>query len=149
MTTNDDEGPESLRLAVLVPELLVTDLGESLAFWRDALGFGVLYERPDEGFVYLEREGVQVMLEELGQDSWETGPMERPFGRGINLQIACTSIRPLVDGLDDMGWPLFRRPEERWYRADDILLGVLQFLVQDPDGYLLRFQEDLGTRPVD
>ena len=38
--------------------------------------------------------------------------------------------------------------EENWYRKDDILLGCKEFLVQDPDGYLLRISEDLGQRPA-
>ncbi len=38
--------------------------------------------------------------------------------------------------------------EEKWYRRDETLLSNRQFVVQDPDGYLLRFFEDLGTRPA-
>jgi hypothetical protein len=34
--------------------------------------------------------------------------------------------------------------EDAWYRANDRYLGNRQFLVQDPDGYLRRFFEDLG-----
>ena len=34
--------------------------------------------------------------------------------------------------------------EENWYRQDNKLLGNKEFLVQDPDGYLLRFSKDLG-----
>ena len=37
--------------------------------------------------------------------------------------------------------------EERWYRAGDRDIGVRQFVVADPDGYLLRFSEPLGSRP--
>ena len=124
-----------------MPELNVTDLGESLAFWRDILDFEVVYERPEDGFVYLKREDVHVMLEELSPESWETGPLERPFGRGLNLEIACSSLRPLLGNLAEIGWPLFREPAERWYRVNDQEVGVRQFLVQDPDGYLLRFQQ--------
>jgi hypothetical protein len=29
---------------------------------------------------------------------------------------------------------------------DDVYVGQKQFLVQDPDGYLLRFGQELGTR---
>lgn len=36
--------------------------------------------------------------------------------------------------------------EENWYRQDNRLLGNKEFLIQDPDGYLLRFSEDLGER---
>lgn len=33
-------------------------------------------------------------------------------------------------------------------RSDDVEIGVRQFLVQDPDGYLLRFSEWIGDRPL-
>ena len=35
-----------------------------------------------------------------------------------------------------------------WYRRGEIELGDWQFAVQDPDGYLLRFLQSLGSRPV-
>ncbi|CAB3629036.1 hypothetical protein LMG26840_00581 [Achromobacter dolens] len=35
-----------------------------------------------------------------------------------------------------------------WYRSDAIEVGVRQFLVQDPDGYLLRFSAWVGDRPA-
>ena len=40
-------------------------------------------------------------------------------------------------------------PETKWYRTGDVESGVAQFLVTDPDGYLLRFQSSLGKRPID
>lgn len=50
--------------------------------------------------------------------------------------------------IESAGWPIFVEPEEKWYRAGDIEIGVRQFLVQDPDGYLLRLQQEIGERPV-
>lgn len=38
--------------------------------------------------------------------------------------------------------------EERWYRVNEQETGNRQFVVADPDGYLLRFFEDLGLRPL-
>lgn len=40
-----------------------------------------------------------------------------------------------------------RHREERWYERDADAIGVRQFAVQDPDGYLLRFSQTLGVRP--
>ena len=48
----------------LVPELLVTNLDSSLAFWVSHLGFKVAYQRPEDGFAYLDLNGAQVMLEQ-------------------------------------------------------------------------------------
>jgi catechol 2,3-dioxygenase-like lactoylglutathione lyase family enzyme len=134
--------------AGLVPELNVTDIAVSLRFWRDLLGFTVLYDRPEQGFAYLAREGAEVMLERLDETSWHVGEMARPFGRGINLQIGVSAIQPMLDALAAADWPLYLPPRERWYRAGDQETGQRQFLVQDPDGYLLRFAESLGQRPV-
>ena len=132
----------------LVPELLVRDVQASLRFWRDIVGFRVLYERPREGFAYVRRERAEVMLETLGTDSWRVGAMDPPFGRGINLQIETSSLTPLLEALARANWPLLRQVEERWYRTGTMEAGQRQFLVQDPDGYLLRFTESLALRPM-
>lgn len=47
----------------LVPELMVTNLESRLAFWVFCLGFKVAYQRPEDGFAYLNLNGAQVMLE--------------------------------------------------------------------------------------
>ncbi len=132
----------------LVPELLVSDITASLAFWRNLLGFRVLYDRPEQGFAYLERERAEVMLEQFGESAWTVGAMERPLGRGINLQIETASLTPLLEALAKAQWPLYRSPEERWYRVGGSAAGQRQFLVQDPDGYLLRFAQSMPARPV-
>lgn len=46
------------------------------------------------------------------------------------------------------GAHLFLEPETTWYRIDDEEAGVRQFLVQDPDGYLVRFPSSIGRRPA-
>ncbi len=146
MTTSTSV-PEDFRWAGLVPELLVGDLQESLRFWRDLCGFAVAFERLGQGFAYLDRDGAQVMLEEHGRGrNWVTGPLERPLGRGINFQIGVQSIQPILAALAHAGWPLFMAAEQKWYRTGPFETGVYQFLVQDPDGYLIRFSASLGRR---
>jgi hypothetical protein len=46
------------------------------------------------------------------------------------------------------GVAVFLEPETAWYRIDDEEAGVRQFLVQDPDGYLVRFPSSIGRRPA-
>lgn len=141
-----DFNPRTHDWKPLVPELLVSDLEASLRFWRDLLGFRVLFARSEERFAYLERDGAEVMLEQVGNRSWLVGTMESPFGRGINFQIETHDCTPLLDALKSAKWPLFREPEERWYEVDGARAGQRQFLVQDPDGYLIRFAQGLGVR---
>ncbi len=133
--------------AKLIPEFDVVDLAASLRFWCDGLGFAIAYQRPESAFAYLEREGAQVMLCQMN-GNWQTGPLERPFGRGVNFQIGTVSVEPILAALAAMGWPLFRDVHDAWYRIGDVEDGNRQFLVQDPDGYLLRFSQDIGRRPV-
>ena len=64
----------------------------------------------------------------------------------INLQIEVDKLEPILARLKDSGIALFRPVEEAWYRAGDAYGGNRQFLVQDPDGYLLCIFEDLGRR---
>jgi catechol 2,3-dioxygenase-like lactoylglutathione lyase family enzyme len=80
----------------LVPELMVTNLDSSLAFWVSRLGFKVAYQRSNDGFAYLDLNGAQVMLEQIDPDAgqWLTAPLTKPFGRGINLQIDVEASHP-------------------------------------------------------
>ncbi|WP_439865211.1 bleomycin resistance protein [Pseudomonas antarctica] len=134
----------------LVPELMVTDLSKSLEFWVVVLGFKVVYQRLEEGFAYLDLEGVQVMLEQVEADAnqWVTGALERPFGRGMNLQIDVVAVQPVIQRLEQAGFPLFKACMDVWYRADQVEVGQRECLVQDPDGYLVRLVERLGERRV-
>lgn len=89
------------------------------------------------------------MLEQAewpGQRRWRTGALERPFGRGINLEIGAPAA-PVLAALETAGWPLFAPLEEVSYRVGAEEVGVRPFLVRDPDGYPLRFQEDFAARP--
>jgi catechol 2,3-dioxygenase-like lactoylglutathione lyase family enzyme len=134
--------------AKLVPELIVTDLAASLHFWCGLIGFGILYDRPEENFAYLDLDGAQVMLEQASPSSrqWITGELFPPLGRGINFQIDVASLDVILERLAAEPWPLFMAEEEKWYRADQDEVGQRQFLVQDPDGYLLRLAQDVGRR---
>ena len=131
--------------ARLVPELKISSFARSLAFYVDLAGFEVLYSRPEAEFAYLSFEGAELMIES-DDGTWRTGPLEHPFGRGINLQIEVSDVEALHRRFVAGGHPIMVPLETRWYRRDDLYLGQKQFLVQDPDGYLLRFGEDLGAR---
>ncbi|AZE86703.1 Glyoxalase [Pseudomonas orientalis] len=132
----------------LVPELIVTDLHTSLHFWTTLVGFDIAYERPEEGFAYLDLHGAQIMLEQQNsvEQQWLSDELTAPFGRGINLQIEVICVDTVINRLQTDQWPLFLEREDAWYRAGDKEVGQRQFLVQDPDGYLVRLVENLGDR---
>ncbi|WP_165791220.1 bleomycin resistance protein [Cryobacterium zongtaii] len=138
--------PEPVFFPDLVPELLVGDLAVSLSFWVELCGFEVLYDRPDDGFAYLRAGTAHLMLEQVGIGrNWIPAALERPLGRGINFQIMMPNIAPLLERLAAAVWPLFMAAETRWYDTGDTQAGVAQFLVQDPDGYLVRFSSRVSA----
>ncbi len=126
----------------MVPELSVSNLEKSIEFYRRC-GFQVRYQRENPDFAYLELGRAQLMLEQLHQAMWQTAELEKPFGRGINLQIEVENAALLTQTLFEQGIVLFRPIQESWYQVDAKQEGQLEFLVQDPDGYLLRFIEVL------
>jgi catechol 2,3-dioxygenase-like lactoylglutathione lyase family enzyme len=139
----------------LTPELSCSDFKKSLQFYTDTLGFIVQYQRPEDGFAMLERQGARIMLDQISNDSvtdtdrnWISGALEFPYGRGINLQIETDNVDDLYDRVNKSGARVFLPLEEKWYRVDEQQLGNRQFIVMDPDGYLLRFFQDLGERKL-
>ncbi|NBW41691.1 VOC family protein [bacterium] len=137
----------------LVPELGVSDLTTSLAFYRELLGFNVKFERPENKFVYLSFFGSELMLEEDRErnekdSAWIVEPLDYPRGRGLNISIECPDAKALASQIESAGIELRKEVEEYWYRDNSIEHGELNFLVQDPDGYLLRFAQSLGTRAL-
>jgi [ribosomal protein S5]-alanine N-acetyltransferase len=137
-----------LKKPRLIPELSVIDFKESLDFYTRLAGFKILYERPENDFAMLEIEGAQLMIEGFTSKNrtWLTGQLERPFGRGIHLQIEVQDIVSLYQIFKNANYPIFFDMEEQWYQIDDKETCNKQFLVQDPDGYLLRFFEHRGVR---
>ncbi|HSF90626.1 MAG TPA: VOC family protein [Paracoccaceae bacterium] len=132
--------------AALVPEFGVTDLDRSIKFYCDVIGFSVLYSRPEEGFAYLTLGAAELMLDQIDVGRsfvLEQAPPVYPFGRGMNLQIRVAAIAPILERLDVARIPLFLPVEEKWYRKNDASVGQRQFVVGDPDGYLVRLFENL------
>ncbi|MBV4365843.1 bleomycin resistance protein [Erwinia phyllosphaerae] len=137
--------------SALVPEFAVSNWRNSKKFYCDVLGFVCVYERPEEGFCYLKSGDAELMIDQIGEGrTFDNGhlPDSYPFGKGLNVQIRVPSVEPLLSSLSRHGVKLFLAVEDRWYRKDAEESGNRQFMVADPDGYLLRFYQSLGTRTV-
>ena len=132
----------------LVPELYVSDFAQSLAFYTTILGFRIAYARYDENFAYLERGAAALMIEEPIGRTWLTAPLEQPYGRGINLQIAVDCIDVLFGEAQAAGLTFLQSIETRDYQRAVDFVTLRQFVVADPDGYLLRFSEVVKIRPM-
>ena len=126
-----------MRFNSLIPELSVTNITFSTKFYV-LLGFNVKYERKENKFVFLEYENNQIMIEEVN-NNWSVGKLSYPFGNGINLSMEVSDIDALYQKVKKLDIPIFRELKVSEYKADDEVYQDKEFLIQDPDGYLLRF----------
>ena len=137
-----------MKFLSLLPELYVTDFKNSLRFYVDIIGFKLEYKRDNPMFGFLSYQGSQLMIQELVSGEKKSERMEQPFGRGINFQIETNSVQTIIDSLTKNNYPLKREIKDSWYRENNILHGCREILVTDPDGYLLRFSENIGEKSV-
>ena len=129
-----------------IPEFSVTNLENSLNFYKTA-GFKIEYNRPENKFAFISFGNIQFMLQELSDnDKWNIGELKYPFGNGINFQLEIENVDKIYNNLKNSNYTITFDLEKNWYRQDDKILGNREFLIQDPDGYLLRFMQDLGEK---
>jgi len=139
----------------LVPELYVSDLSASVAFYVGLLGFRVEYERPEESFAALSLGAALLMLEEapalsratpeeFQRGQWRTADLEKPFGRGLNLEIEVSNVAEIASRISAGGHPLLLELHDKSYRVGAEHRAVRQLLVADPDGYLIRLSQPVA-----
>lgn len=126
-----------MKFNSLIPELSVTDIEKSKEFYLN-LGFKIMYERKEDKFCFLYLEDNQIMMEEIN-NNWNVGEMKYPFGNGINISMTVSDIDSFYESIISKKIVLFRKIKTSKYRVDDIIYEDKEFLLQDPDGYLLRF----------
>lgn len=130
----------------MVPELTVTDFTASLHFYTVVLGFEVRIQRQQPEFAYLCYGEAQLIIEQLHTKGWNTADLCWPLGRGINFQIEVDDIEAVLVRLQQHAVPLYQSLRDNHYDLDDIgetTACQREFLVQDSDGYLLRFSQYL------
>ncbi len=133
----------------LYPEFLVTDISRSTSFYCKIIGFQIEYERPEENFALISLERAQIMLlQDNSSPHSRTAELEYPRGRGVNISIQTSNLSNIEASLKSINHDLRIPVRDQWHRQDNILHGERQLWVMDPDGYLLRFIESLGTRRV-
>jgi len=122
-------------LALVAPEFFVRDIQRSIAFYTGALGFTVLRAEHNFAVVALGEAHVLLAHESIAPDkaTLDSGPR----GSGVNVRI-------MVDDVD----AVYRRATSAGARiVDDIAdryYGLRDFILADPDGFMLRFASQTG-----
>jgi uncharacterized glyoxalase superfamily protein PhnB len=124
-------------LIKLTPNLVVADVGHSVAFYRDVLGFTVLTTVPDAApyvFAIVQSGAVEINLNAPEPAIAEYPALKgRPIGGTLTLFVQVDDVRAAHDALRsrvEIVMPL----ETKWY-------GTTEFAFVDPDGYIITFAQ--------
>jgi uncharacterized glyoxalase superfamily protein PhnB len=129
-----------MTFADVTPNLVVSDLDRSLAFYRDVLGFTVFAtvpEQPGDGeplaFAWMQRDTVNVFL-----NSETASKMKASAGSGmlfITLEAA-----DIASGIDALFAAVKDRAPVKMPLTDQFY-GMREFIITDPDGYVVIFAQ--------
>ncbi len=136
-STSVKENAGTLNLGGVMPAITVNDLGASIAWYRDVMGFVVARELEHEGQrvgAMISAGGVQFLL---GQDDFAKG---RDRQKGIGFRLYCVSeqdIDELAAGIKARGGTLDQEPTDQPWGARD-------FGLTDPDGFKISISSGTG-----
>ncbi len=127
----------TLNLTAVMPSITANDLGASIEWYRDVMGFVVAQEIEHEGQrvgAMISAGGVQFML---GQDDFAKG---RDRQKGIGFRLYCVSeqdIDELATTIKARGGTLDQEPTDQPWGARDLA-------VSDPDGFKITISSGTG-----
>lgn len=121
-----------------IPELSVFDINKSKNFYLNVLGAKIEYERQEDKFVLLSLEENQLMLEEIHDNGWNIGELTYPLGQGINISLEIKNVDSIYQRVKEHNITLYRDMKISHYTGANEIIKQKEFLLQDPNGYLLR-----------
>ena len=127
--------PEKLRARGLSAGLTVDDIQESIAWYRDVLGFHVEEEWKDDGKLMGASMIAGAARLFLGQDDWAKG-RDRRKGEGMRLHLATgQSVDEVAARIKASGGTLDSEPA-------DMPWGTRAFAITDPNGFKLTISSE-------
>jgi catechol 2,3-dioxygenase-like lactoylglutathione lyase family enzyme len=115
------------------PCFIVSDVDQTIAFYRDKLGFETRFREPDEGpfFAIIGREGVQIFIKSDRDVSPLPNHMRHHYMR-LDAFVYAPDPDALAAEFADHG-AAFSKP------LSDTHDGLRGFEISDPDGYVSFF----------
>jgi lactoylglutathione lyase len=125
-----------MKFADVTPNLVVSTIDRSLAFYRDVLGFSVVTTVPEQApfaFVWMQRDTVNVFLNSEASTGMTASP-------GTNILFITLEPGDIAAGID----ALFAAVKDRApveMPVTDQFYGMREFTITDPDGYVVTFAQ--------
>ena len=134
-----------MKFSDVTPNLVVTNVERSLAFYRDVLGFAVTATVPDAApfaFAWMQRDGVSVFLNSQASVQEHAELASRAIGGTATLFIVIEAD-DVAGGIDALFASIASRarvvmqPKDQFY-------GMREFGIEDPDGYVIFFAQRIA-----
>ena len=136
-----------MKFSDVTPNLVVSNVERSMAFYRDVLGFSVTATVPDAGpfvFAWMQRDGVSVFLNSRESVAEHPGLAARPIGGSATLFITIDAD-DAAGGVDGLFASVSRRATVMMPLKDQFY-GMREFGIEDPDGYVIFFAQRTAPR---
>lgn len=118
-----------LRFERALAQLFVRDLETALGFYRDVLGFEVVFTYGEPVFyAEVRRDDAAFNLRRTDRSPWDRDPTEPDM---LAVAIRTTDAKALYVEYERKRVPMHRRLHEEY--------GARAFIVEDPDGNLVLF----------
>jgi lactoylglutathione lyase len=133
---------QKLAATKLTPNLIVSRVERSLAFYEDVLGFSrgmTVPEEPPFVFASVTSGPVEIFFNDRSAVTRESPQVTGlSFGGGNSMFIEVDGVDALHDGIQSRV-KVIMPIVSQWY-------GMREFAIEDPDGYVITFAERVNTQ---
>ncbi len=138
---------------MIVPNLMVTDMQASVAFFRDLLGFTLTFALDNERGMHDDPAGKAIVFASL---KWEEAELMLQSVESLaeELPVFTNASRPTASGTimlrgyhpdaladTDVSAITVKGPVKQWY-------GMIELYLRDPDGYIICLAAPEGPPPA-
>jgi uncharacterized glyoxalase superfamily protein PhnB len=129
-----------MKFSKLTPNLVVTDVARSVAFYRDNLGMEIGMSVPDEPpyvFASVVHGSVEIFFNATEAVRADFPQMlVHGVGGALTLYLEVDDVDRLHLDLSAKGVTIVMEPKTQFY-------GMREFMIADPDGWLLMFAQKM------
>jgi catechol 2,3-dioxygenase-like lactoylglutathione lyase family enzyme len=118
------------QLVTVAPEFFVRDVRAAVEFYVEKLGFVVLRENDVFAVIALGQAHVLLAHESIAPEGSLPEPSAR--GSGLNVRIVVDDVDAVYERAKARGVSIIHDIADRSY-------GLRDFILADPDGFMLRF----------
>jgi lactoylglutathione lyase len=127
----------TVALKKLTPNLMVEHVNDTVAFYKDVLGFTLLASVPEEGefnWAMMKRDAVEMMFQSRASLTGELSIFQgKEIGGSLTLYIDVENIKGLYTQAQNRVTML--------HEMTTTFYGTREFTIQDCNGYILTFAE--------